>query len=88
MLRCAFARKQQLCAFLADTPSTAHSSALTLTWPSANRSSTSVRSVRDMPAWWQAMPYGSRSFSAAFFVVSASVCRISRLSDVSCARGG
>ena len=65
-----------------------HDTALTRTWPSAKRSSTSVRSVRDMPAWWQAMPYGRRSFSAAFFVVSASVCRISRLSDVSCAREG
>ena len=51
----------------------------TCTWPPANRSSTSLRSARAMPAWWMAKPYGSTSFrSASATEPAASAARISR----------
>ena len=50
----------------------------TCMWPSAKRSSTSVRSARVIPALWIAKPYGNKSCNSLFFVVSASVVKISR----------
>ena len=62
---------------------TPHASVAVLTstcvWPSANSSSTSVRSERFMPAWWMAKPKGSSSFSSGSTAVfSVSDCSTSR----------